>query len=128
LKKQLDETTSELDNLIDKQKIVEGQLALAKVQAASTSKQLFAMRWKLKVYEARGGNSVPAPIGNVTLVFTDIQNSTQMWESTPEVMCEALVIHNSKCNQTIASFCLFSTISPYKPSCVQQWRNATDTR
>ena len=36
----------------------------------------------------------PAPTGRVTLVFTDVQGSTQLWEEDSEVMAQALDMHN----------------------------------
>jgi hypothetical protein len=64
---------------------------------------MFAMKWKMRVQEARGitsGNK--PPIGTITIVFTDVQSSTSLWEFSPEDMCEALLIHNgTKITQTI---------------------------
>ncbi|MGQ0605163.1 MAG: adenylate/guanylate cyclase domain-containing protein [Anaerolineales bacterium] len=34
------------------------------------------------------------PTGTVTLLFTDIEDSTQLWERHPEAMRESLVRHN----------------------------------
>eukprot|EP00756_Hemistasia_phaeocysticola_P025875 Hpha_TRINITY_DN16030_c1_g4::TRINITY_DN16030_c1_g4_i1::g.120787::m.120787 len=45
--------------------------------------------------------AVPAPVNpgggstNVGIVFTDIQSSTKLWESSPQGMYEALQIHNT---------------------------------
>eukprot|EP00002_Diphylleia_rotans_P032745 TRINITY_DN6907_c0_g1_i10.p1 TRINITY_DN6907_c0_g1~~TRINITY_DN6907_c0_g1_i10.p1 ORF type:complete len:116 (-),score=15.95 TRINITY_DN6907_c0_g1_i10:994-1341(-) len=36
-----------------------------------------------------------APSGDVALVFTDIQGSTALWESSPNAMADALILHNS---------------------------------
>ena len=37
---------------------------------------------------------VPAPIGMIAIVFTDIKNSTQLWETYPEAMRSAIKLHN----------------------------------
>ncbi|AEO70098.1 uncharacterized protein THITE_2146951 [Thermothielavioides terrestris NRRL 8126] len=37
---------------------------------------------------------VPAPTGNIAIVFTDIKNSTQLWENYPDAMRSALKLHN----------------------------------
>ncbi|KAJ9443343.1 hypothetical protein DIPPA_30646 [Diplonema papillatum] len=41
--------------------------------------------------------NVASPAGNVTLVFTDIQNSTALWEKSPADMDHALEQHNEVC-------------------------------
>jgi adenylate cyclase len=37
---------------------------------------------------------VPAPTGKVAIVFTDIKNSTQLWEAFPDAMRTAIRLHN----------------------------------
>ncbi|KAK0657195.1 protein phosphatase 2C [Cercophora newfieldiana] len=37
---------------------------------------------------------VPAPTGLISIVFTDIKNSTQLWETYPEAMRSAIKLHN----------------------------------
>lgn len=44
---------------------------------------------------ARLDKEVEPPIGNVILVFTDIKNSTALWETVPAAMRAAVKIHNS---------------------------------
>eukprot|EP01065_Artemidia_motanka_P035334 TRINITY_DN43254_c0_g1_i1.p1 TRINITY_DN43254_c0_g1~~TRINITY_DN43254_c0_g1_i1.p1 ORF type:complete len:832 (+),score=251.00 TRINITY_DN43254_c0_g1_i1:81-2576(+) len=39
--------------------------------------------------------SIEAPEGDVTIVFTDIQSSTRLWEQCSDAMNEALSLHNS---------------------------------
>jgi len=53
------------------------------------------------------GDSMPvpetaAPTGLIALVFTDVQGSTQLWESDPEGMRAALDLHNAVMRETIA--------------------------
>ncbi|KAG8898061.1 cysteinyl-tRNA synthetase, partial [Tulasnella sp. 403] len=43
---------------------------------------------------ARLGREVPAPVGHIALVFTDIRNSTSLWEKNPG-MPNAMKLHNS---------------------------------
>ncbi|KAK0307599.1 hypothetical protein LTR01_005599 [Friedmanniomyces endolithicus] len=43
---------------------------------------------------ARLDQEVDAPTGDVTLVFTDIKNSTVMWETYPNSMQSAIKMHN----------------------------------
>ena len=42
----------------------------------------------------RLGEEVPAPKGWVAIVFTDIKNSTNMWEMNPDAMRAAIKAHN----------------------------------
>lgn len=44
---------------------------------------------------ARLGVEVAPPLGDVTLVFTDIKNSTLLWEAMTMVMRSAIKLHNS---------------------------------
>ncbi|KAK4236281.1 hypothetical protein C8A03DRAFT_35815 [Achaetomium macrosporum] len=37
---------------------------------------------------------VPAPTGMIAIVFTDIKNSTQLWETFPDAMRTAIRLHN----------------------------------
>jgi len=37
---------------------------------------------------------IPAPTGNVSIVFTDIKNSTTLWELYPNAMRSAIKLHN----------------------------------
>eukprot|EP00163_Fabomonas_tropica_P001243 TRINITY_DN1094_c0_g2_i1.p1 TRINITY_DN1094_c0_g2~~TRINITY_DN1094_c0_g2_i1.p1 ORF type:complete len:2257 (+),score=384.66 TRINITY_DN1094_c0_g2_i1:614-7384(+) len=39
--------------------------------------------------------TIPAPEGRVCLVFTDVQDSTSLWDANPDVMGAALDVHNS---------------------------------
>ncbi|MBF0548295.1 MAG: tetratricopeptide repeat protein [Candidatus Riflebacteria bacterium] len=41
------------------------------------------------------------PVGLVTLVFTDVQGSTGLWENAPDVMRSALATHDSVMRETI---------------------------
>ncbi|KAF7312445.1 Adenylate cyclase [Mycena indigotica] len=40
-------------------------------------------------------DEVPAPIGNIAVVFTDIQGSTHLWEATQSGMIAAIHLHNT---------------------------------
>lgn len=42
----------------------------------------------------RLGDEVPAPTGMIAIVFTDIKNSTNLWETYPEAMRSAIKLHN----------------------------------
>lgn len=45
--------------------------------------------------EVEEESAVLAPSGCVTFVFTDVKDSTAMWEWNPRIMMEALLIHNN---------------------------------
>eukprot|EP00997_Jenningsia_sp_PLL12_P010149 NODE_729_length_1483_cov_110.353556_g602_i0.p1 GENE.NODE_729_length_1483_cov_110.353556_g602_i0~~NODE_729_length_1483_cov_110.353556_g602_i0.p1 ORF type:complete len:397 (-),score=131.91 NODE_729_length_1483_cov_110.353556_g602_i0:291-1367(-) len=55
---------------------------------------LYVLRWRRarKVLQS-------APTGQVTVVFTDIQSSSALWDALPEVMSRSLVIHNNLIRQ-----------------------------
>lgn len=42
----------------------------------------------------RLGGEVPAPTGMIAIVFTDIKNSTNLWETYPAAMRSAIKLHN----------------------------------
>ncbi|KAK9322716.1 phosphatase 2C-domain-containing protein [Lipomyces orientalis] len=44
---------------------------------------------------ARSGGEVSPPVGELAMVFTDIKNSTLLWETYPIAMRSAIKIHNS---------------------------------
>ncbi|OLY81935.1 Adenylate cyclase [Smittium mucronatum] len=39
-------------------------------------------------------NTIAPPVGEVTLVFTDVKNSTSQWDAKPAAMRQAIKIHN----------------------------------
>lgn len=45
-----------------------------------------------------------APTGMVTLVFTDVQNSTKLWESNPDAMNEGLEKHDAMLRELLKLF------------------------
>eukprot|EP01063_Lacrimia_lanifica_P017617 TRINITY_DN24663_c0_g1_i1.p1 TRINITY_DN24663_c0_g1~~TRINITY_DN24663_c0_g1_i1.p1 ORF type:complete len:1268 (+),score=291.41 TRINITY_DN24663_c0_g1_i1:96-3899(+) len=47
----------------------------------------------------------PAPTGTVTLVFTDVQSSTALWDKQPVAMKRALAVHNKVMRANIERFC-----------------------
>lgn len=42
----------------------------------------------------KAGTEVPAPTGMIAIVFTDIKNSTNLWETYPTAMRSAIKVHN----------------------------------
>lgn len=50
---------------------------------------------------ARLGTEVNPPFGDITMVFTDIKSSTNLWESYPSVMRAAIKTHNSLMRRSI---------------------------
>lgn len=50
---------------------------------------------------ARLGTEVNPPFGEITMVFTDIKSSTNLWESYPSVMRAAIKTHNSLMRRSI---------------------------
>ncbi|CAN6645393.1 adenylate cyclase [Trichomonascus vanleenenianus] len=50
---------------------------------------------------ARLGEEIDPPIGNVAMVFTDIKNSTELWETYPVAMRSAIRMHNTLMRRTL---------------------------
>ncbi len=44
-----------------------------------------------------------APTGQVTLVFTDVQGSTVLWDHAPDGMREALALHDAIMRETLGA-------------------------
>lgn len=55
-------------------------------------------------------SNTSAPDGkNVSIIFTDIQGSTQLWNYNVELMEKSLTLHNSICRKLIKQFGLYET-------------------
>lgn len=67
---------------------------LAIAGTVATLQATRALRARLERAEARA-DAGRAPRGTVTLVFTDVQGSTSLWEHAPEAMAQGLEIHNA---------------------------------
>ena len=46
---------------------------------------------------------IDAPTGVVTLVFTDVQGSTVLWDRVPDGMRRALVLHDTIMRETLSA-------------------------
>eukprot|EP01012_Entosiphon_sulcatum_P003727 TRINITY_DN11299_c0_g1_i2.p1 TRINITY_DN11299_c0_g1~~TRINITY_DN11299_c0_g1_i2.p1 ORF type:complete len:931 (+),score=146.26 TRINITY_DN11299_c0_g1_i2:21-2813(+) len=49
-------------------------------------------------------DSVPAPTGEVTIAFTDVQSSTELWERHTTAMEQSIKLHNAVMRQGIEQF------------------------
>eukprot|EP00996_Jenningsia_fusiforme_P005487 NODE_645_length_2017_cov_39.093496_g596_i0.p1 GENE.NODE_645_length_2017_cov_39.093496_g596_i0~~NODE_645_length_2017_cov_39.093496_g596_i0.p1 ORF type:complete len:597 (-),score=146.91 NODE_645_length_2017_cov_39.093496_g596_i0:146-1936(-) len=49
-----------------------------------------------EIFGNRRPDNVPPPMGQVTLIFTDVQSSTVLWERETDAMEEAIRLHNSR--------------------------------
>ena len=56
---------------------------------------------KLGVLRTQSGSSYKAPANKVSLVFTDIEGSTNLWEANPGAMRRALDLHNKTIRKLI---------------------------
>eukprot|EP01119_Soliformovum_irregulare_P015373 TRINITY_DN4320_c0_g1_i2.p1 TRINITY_DN4320_c0_g1~~TRINITY_DN4320_c0_g1_i2.p1 ORF type:complete len:1649 (+),score=817.75 TRINITY_DN4320_c0_g1_i2:111-5057(+) len=83
---------------------MEAQILELKSGQDAMSQQLLELTLKLPFYQRHGFDDVPAPVGHVTLVFTDVQGSTTQWEMHPEVMAQSLQIHNHLMRMKIGEF------------------------
>lgn len=49
-------------------------------------------------------SKVKAPLGNVTLVFTDVQGASKLWEADPKMMVTSLRMHNKICSELLQKY------------------------
>ena len=78
-------------------KVQEGSESKEQNPSSSSSSSSRARTWS-SAQRAAEYSFQPAPGTDekeVALVFTDIQNSTKLWEAAPEGMQQALILHNS---------------------------------
>jgi adenylate cyclase len=68
----------------------DAQMALPPTTTRRVKKKLDVLDSTLQRLEAE----IPAPTGNVSIVFTDIKNSTNLWEAHPSAMRSAIKLHN----------------------------------
>eukprot|EP01096_Ripella_sp_DP13-Kostka_P005021 TRINITY_DN1764_c0_g3_i2.p1 TRINITY_DN1764_c0_g3~~TRINITY_DN1764_c0_g3_i2.p1 ORF type:complete len:1071 (+),score=614.96 TRINITY_DN1764_c0_g3_i2:168-3380(+) len=87
----LEKTTSDMKALKDENAKITEDLAMVTKQNAILSRQLLDISFRLEESKAP---STKAPEGNVTLVFTDVQSSTALWDKYPGEMAKALDTHN----------------------------------
>lgn len=111
--KRLEEVTSERDQLKHKieaqdfdglearyQKLIaelfvtKTSLSNARNENDRVVRQLKALELKMPLYLRQGKNTVSPPVGDVTLVFTDVEGSTVQWEWDAESMAVAIRVHN----------------------------------
>src|SRR5262249_36824286 len=74
---------------------------LRSMKRSSTAAEWLAKKWRRDKNELPGDSTlarlereVEPPVGQVALVFTDIKNSTFLWEAIPNAMQSAIRIHN----------------------------------
>ena len=62
-----------------------------------------SIRAEVVVCRSRDTSGVGAPSGTVTFLFTDIEGSTRLWESAPDVMRLALARHDEIVRSSVES-------------------------
>jgi len=113
--------------LIESNSTLKQDLERVQNENVEINRRVLQLTLKLPLYAVSGGSSVAPPEGKyvthqefaalawawriadscawlplrVTLVFTDVQSSTEQWESTPEAMAESLALHNSVMREAI---------------------------
>ena len=97
-------TTNDLRDLVDQQKVMETELAESKEFNSAVNKKIQELTLKMPFYNNSGVSATPPPEGTVTLVFTDVQSSTDQWEKRPEAMAESLAMHNALMREAIGEF------------------------
>ena len=73
---------------------LETELKDTKNQNTIVEKKIAELTLKLPFFINAAQNTIAPPEGVVTLVFTDVQSSTDQWETRPVAMAAALSTHN----------------------------------
>lgn len=86
----------EIKSLLNRQREMEAQMAALKKKHNSFTKEIFQLSLRLPSFGfgKNRGKEKPPPKGELSIVFTDVQGSTKLWEHDPEMMFHALEIHN----------------------------------
>ncbi|PRP83201.1 adenylate/guanylate cyclase domain-containing protein [Planoprotostelium fungivorum] len=89
-----------LESLLEKERGLEKELAAAVQSTTAFSKQLNLVlnRMNFASFSQLPGpppDDPQPPMGNVCILFTDVECSTEKWDNAPERMQEALQIHNT---------------------------------
>ena len=105
------QTGAFMEKVKQKQAEEEDKLRLAMERSQALAKKFKALHTQLKIEQegrSRSGSAsalgVPPPEGELTLMFTDIQGSTALWESDAEVMGDSLVLHNEIVRKILVSY------------------------
>jgi predicted ATPase/class 3 adenylate cyclase len=80
------------------------KLGVSDRQSAVTRGFAFGLLVKDAKDAGKSGPITLLPSGTVTFLFTDIQGSTPLWESQPDLMARALQIHNQALRQAIETY------------------------
>ncbi len=97
-RRELGELRERVETILMDYNLVSAQLQEAQEQNSQFSKQIDVILKQMELIKEEKNallvDSVPAPTGSVTLVFTDVEASTAQWEWDPQAMGEALRVHN----------------------------------
>jgi class 3 adenylate cyclase len=80
--------------LIQELSLTSASLKEARLESELALRKLHALELKMPLYLRQGKNTVPPPVGNVTLCFTDVEGSTVQWEWDADSMAVAIRVHN----------------------------------
>ena len=87
-------SVNEMNQLKARASDLETELKETKHQNSVVEKKIAELTLKLPFFINAAQNTIAPPEGVVTLVFTDVQSSTDQWETRPVAMAAALSIHN----------------------------------
>ena len=97
-------TTNDLRELMEQQDDMQSQLEESKEFTQTVNKKIQELTLKMPFYNNSGQSATPPPKGEVTLVFTDVQSSTDQWEKRPDAMAESLRLHNEIMREIIGEY------------------------
>jgi len=103
-KKLMIKSSTELQYLIKSQKDMAERLRLTNAKHKSVEKKLTELKLKMELEaSSKGFSNVPPPAtDNVTLLILSIAGAAKLWESSPDIMHQAVHMYN----QTVRKLCI----------------------
>lgn len=112
LEKQLAEERShskqQLNGLLNREKNVQEELSkvIKTTDVLNSHMNILLNRVSFKDMsnDQKRNDEIQPPLGKITLVFTDVENSTEKWEKNSQMMQECLILHNNLIRDKIKLF------------------------
>ena len=104
----IEEAKRRLEKSDEAQRVAERRFKEALARSQDIAKQCRALKVQFETIieekSKRASDDVTAPDGHVTIMFTDIESSTALWEHDAEKMAEALRQHNQVIRKALSQF------------------------
>lgn len=93
-KQDFDGLSARTDRLMQEYAVAMGDIRVMQDENERLTRALRALELKMPLFARQGKNTTPPPLGDVTLVFTDVEGSTVQWEWDAETAAAAIRVHN----------------------------------